>query len=463
MKPAYENGFNTPIGKSYSCASRIHLMKTYSFSGWDPSKLYNGFKKPSARHVSTNIVAAHGITTDRQFSHMLMQWGQFMDHDLDFAVVGTSVSQFQGGLDCKRACVNEPPCFNIEIPLGDPRIRDGRCMEFERNSAVCGSGETSIFMNSIMPREQINQITSYIDASNVYGSSEADALDLRDLFSDHGLMKFDVVSHAKKLYLPFNRNAPMDCRRNVSAVHSVRCFLAGDYRANEQLGLLAMHTVFVREHNRIASELLTINPHWDGERIYQETRKIIGAVLQHITYVHWLPKILGSTGMRYIGEYRSYNPDIDASVSNEFATAAFRFGHTLINPILLRLNSSFQPIPEGNIPLHRAFFAPDRLLNEGGVDPLMRGMFASPAKQLKSDQFLNRELTEKLFVQAVDVALDLAALNVQRGRDHGLPSYFEWRRFCNLTVPTSWDDLSIAIQDRTLREKLQRVYGHPGN
>ena len=73
----------------------------------------------------------------------------------------------------------------------------------------------------------------------------------------------------------------------------IPCFLAGELRANEQLGLLSMHTMFLREHNRIARELAELNAHWDGDMIYHETRKILGAIMQHITYKHWLPKILG--------------------------------------------------------------------------------------------------------------------------------------------------------------------------
>lgn len=62
---------------------------------------------------------------------------------------------------------------------------------------------------------------------------------------------------------------------------------------NEQIGLTAMHTIWLREHNRIANELKELNSHWDGETLYQEARKIVGAEMQHITYTHWLPNILG--------------------------------------------------------------------------------------------------------------------------------------------------------------------------
>lgn len=92
--------------------------------------------------------------------------------------------------------------------------------------------------------------------------------------------------------------------------------------------------LFFRQHNRIADNLKKLNPHWMAEQIYQETRKIIGAQMQVITYDSWLPYILGPVGMKKLGTYKGYDPKIDPTITNEFATAAFRFGHGLIQPVL---------------------------------------------------------------------------------------------------------------------------------
>jgi len=78
-----------------------------------------------------------------------------------------------------------------------------------------------------------------------------------------------------------------------------------------------------------------------------------------------------------------------------------------------------------------------------------------------SEQLLNANLTESLFRPAHLVALDLAALNIQRGRDHALPGYNEWRRYCHLPVAETFDDLKEHITSQPLREKLQQLYGHP--
>ncbi|VDM47303.1 unnamed protein product [Toxocara canis] len=221
LPPIYENGFNTPVG-------------------WDPHKLYFGFRKPNPRIVSRKLLRAPTITPHERYSAMVMQWGQFIDHDLDFTATAISRNAFATGAICNRTCENTNPCFNIQLPYDDPRMKKKAkypCIEFERSSAVCGSGETSLIYRQITYREQMNIITSYIDASGVYGSTEEDAYELRDLHPDRGLLRFDVTSDERKPYLPFERDSPMDCRRNFSVENPIRCFLAGDYRANEQVTL----------------------------------------------------------------------------------------------------------------------------------------------------------------------------------------------------------------------------------
>lgn len=442
LKPIYENGFSTPIG-------------------WNKDVKYYGFSKPSSRLVSTTLLSTELITPDDTITHMVMQWGQFLDHDLDHAIPSVS-SESWDGIDCKKSCDYAAPCYPLDIPPGDNRVKNRRCIDFFRSSAICGSGMTSVFFDSIQPREQINQLTSYIDASQVYGFSDELARDLRDLTNDHGHLRDGPVFYNRKPLLPYAGNQGMDCRRNLSE-SNVNCFLAGDIRANEQVGLLAMHTVWFREHNRVADELRRFNPHWDGEMLYQEARKVVGAAMQHITYNHWLPHIVGPEGMRMLGEYKGYDPTINPSIANVFATAALRFGHTLINPVLHRLDSSFKPIQEGHLPLHKAFFAPWRVVDEGGIDPLLRGLYIVPAKLKKPDQNLNTALTEHLFESAHAVALDLAAINIHRSRDHAIPGYIEFRKFCNMTEVDSFEDLRNEITDPSIRKKLEQLYGHPGN
>ncbi|GMR61893.1 hypothetical protein PMAYCL1PPCAC_32088, partial [Pristionchus mayeri] len=449
----YENGFNTPVG-------------------WNTDRLYNGFVLPNPRQVSRQIVATPEITQHTTLSVFVMQWGQIVDHDITHTPFALSRTAYTGGAVCNRTCENVDPCYNIPLLPDDPKINSANaeiykkfpCMEFERSGAICGSGETSLLFQRVTQREQMNILTSYLDASFLYGSTEVQALELRDLFGDHGLLRFDIVSGAQKPYLPFEKDSDMDCRRNFSSENPMRCFLAGDLRANEQVALTSIHTLFLREHNRLAAKMLLLNPLWDGEKIYQETRKIIGAVVQHITFYSWLPIVLGKTAFdELLGDYKGYNHNTNAGTANVFSTAAMRFAHTIIPPKLRRLDKNFSSIAQGDLPLHKAFFAPELVLSEGGIDPLLRGLFASPLKFPKPSQLLNTELTEKLFNRNVDIALDLASLNIQRSREHGLPSYTEFRRFCNLSVPSTWADLEPIVKDVDVVNKLRSVYGHPAN
>ncbi|XP_032897244.1 peroxidasin homolog [Amblyraja radiata] len=447
LKPVYENGFNLPRG---SVLSGENIRR--------PLPL------PLPRLVSTTMVGTESTTPDGQYTHLLMQWGQFVDHDLDLTVGALSMSRFSDGQPCHRSCTDDPPCFPIHVPADDPRVRSGRCMFFVRSSPVCGSGMTSLLMDSVYPREQINRLTSYVDASNVYGSTEAESRELRDLGGSRGLLKSgqEVPGSGQKRLLPFAAGPPTECMRDTNQ-SAIPCFLAGDHRSNEHVALTALHTLWFREHNRIAGQLLALNPHWDGDTIYHEARTIVAAQMQHITYQHWLAKILGDVGMNVLGDYRGYNPNVNAGIVNAFATAAFRFGHTLVNPILYRLNETFQAIPQGHLPLHKAFFSPFRLIQEGGIDPLLRGLFGVAGKMRVPTELLTLELTEKLFSMVHAVSLDLAAMNIQRGRDHGIPPYNDYRVFCNLTSAHDFQDLKNEIKNPEIRKKLERLYGTPRN
>ncbi|KAG0710077.1 Peroxidasin [Chionoecetes opilio] len=132
------------------------------------------------------------------------------------------------------------------------------------------------------PREQMNQITAFIDASNVYGSSVKESAELR-AFSG-GLLK---VNNERQHLLP---PKPSECKDSAGQKY---CFKAGDSRVNEQPQLAVMHTLWMRQHNRLARELASLNPGWKDEIIFQEARRIVAAQMQHITYNEYLPIIFG--------------------------------------------------------------------------------------------------------------------------------------------------------------------------
>lgn len=179
------------------------------------------------------------------------------------------------------------------------------------------------------PREQMSQITSYIDGSNVYGSTNEKGRALRE--TRGGRLRSQQRPRGQRELLPAS---PRECSDPEKRRF---CFSAGDVRVNEQIDLALMHTIWLREHNRIATALQTLNPTWRDEITYQETRRIVIAEMQHITYNEFLPLVLGPEYMRTFslspvarGHTNLYNPEVDPSITNAFATAAYRFGHSLV-------------------------------------------------------------------------------------------------------------------------------------
>ncbi|MHC5001780.1 MAG: peroxidase family protein, partial [Planctomycetota bacterium] len=228
-------------------------------------------------------------------------------------------------------------------------------------------------------------------------------------------------------------------------------FVAGDIRCNEQVGLISMHTLFMREHNRQALEIAAAQPELTGEQIFQRARARVGAIVQVITYKEFLPLLLGPDAL---GPYDGYDPEVNPSIANLFSAAAYRVGHTLLSPVLLRLQPDGQPIPEGHLQLADAFFAPWRLTDEGGIEPILRGFASSPAQEV--DVMIIDDVRHFLFLAPDPTFLDLPAINMQRGRDHGLPSYAQARVELNLEPVETFADIS---SDPAVQSALATVYG----
>ena len=315
--PRYENGYDAPVG-------------------WYSDRRYSGFYLPSTREVSVGVLRAKGVEHSESDNQLLMAYGQYFSHDVDLTRhlknVDPRLEKFPHG-NCKDDCSRNFPCFPIPIHASDPRRRTGqRCVEFIRSIPMCES-------SSLEQMEFPNEVTSFLDASVVYGSNEKKAASLR---GHRETGKLNVSAHRN---LPFRDNSrgckPLpgkEVRRDVD----VPCFDAGDGRVNEHISLTAIHTLFVREHNRIVDKLSFINPHWDGERLFQEARKINIAIHQHIAYDEYLPKILGPRGMKKLGTYYRYNPRLNPSATIEVSTAAFRFGHGQIHPFVFRFEKDYQ-------------------------------------------------------------------------------------------------------------------------
>ncbi|XP_059161749.1 peroxidase-like [Physella acuta] len=379
---------------------------------------------PSARLVS--LVAHPSESEMTNFTVMLMQWGQWVTHDLSAVPIAT---QFEGPIHCCGEDGKNPPfitnrhCFPIELPDTETYIR-GRCMEFVRSiAATRGQGAKSKI------RQQLNVITSFIDASQIYGSSTSQAYTLRN----GGYL----LRTAQGLTLPDSKLNNCIKRPNTKDY----CLLAGDSRVNEHPGLGVMHTMWVREHNRIAGELRKLRSRDTDEDVFQLTRKIIIALQQIINYNEYLPKILGTDATRVNLVSKTgrtfYNPNLDPRVLSEFATAAFRFGHSTIPKSLC--------IGDRTLKMRELFHRPGECLEN--YDSIVASMVGADNKKCrqqlkKCDRNFAMDVTRFLFEPAKGPGkgLDLVALNIQRGRDHGVPPYYKLRRLCGLRPVMSFND-----------------------
>ncbi|XP_067400986.1 thyroid peroxidase [Emydura macquarii macquarii] len=454
LPPAYEDGISQP-------------------KGWNPSFFLNGFQLPLVREVTRKIIHAsnEAVTEDNLYSDIIMVWGQYISHDISFTPQSTSSAAFLRGVECQLTCEKQKPCFPIKVFANDTISTGIECMPFYRSSPACGTGDHGILfgnLSTLNPREQINLLTSFLDASTVYGSTPPVENKLRNFTSKEGLLRVNVQYYDNdQEYLPFVDQVPSPCAQdpNSDEAERIECFMAGDSRSSEVISLTAMHTLWLREHNRLAKALKKLNRHWSSETVYQEARKIVGALHQIITLRDYIPKIIGQDGFnQYVGLYKGYDHTINPTVSNVFSTAAFRFGHATIHPIIKRLDAQYQDDPDlPNLHMHEVFFSPWRLIKEGGLDPLLRGILARSAKLLIQDQMMNEELTERLIVLSNNGSFDLASLNLQRGRDHGLPGYNDWREFCGLSRLEIQTDLNAVISNRKVAEKIMELYSSPNN
>lgn len=407
---SYNGGNNNRAQPAWGQAGTSFRRRTTAAYG-DGLDTPGGADRPSARRVSNRIAAATGSRPNsRNLSDYLWQWGQFLDHDLDLTVSATPA---------------EP--FPVAVPLGDPF--------FDPNSTgiMTIPLSRSSYQRIGNVRQQVNNITAYIDASMVYGSDAATAASLR------------ALDGSGRLKVSAGRLLPL-------AADGSGAFVAGDVRVNEQTNLIAIQTVFLREHNHWAGEVRAANPGWSDEQIYQLARAIVGAEIQQITYREFLPLLLGPNAL---SPYRGYRPNTDASIENAFATAAYRLGHSMLSSSLLRLDRQGRPIAEGPLRLKDAFFNP-AAVSSLGIEPYLRGMARQRAQEL--DNQIVDDVRNFLFGPPGAGGFDLASLNIQRGRDHGLPGYNQARANYGLPRITSWNQIS---SDSAVRTKLASLYSSP--
>ncbi len=351
---------------------------------------------PSARLIS-NIVhdEARPKPNRRRMSELITFFGQLLDHTIT------------------KTDTDRSRPLNIRVPADDPIFRPNSSIPFSR-TVTRGSGNG---------RAPINMLSSFVDAASVYGVKPELARDLREMSGG-------------RLRLP-NNQLPLDSRGQ---------FLAGDDRASENPNLAALHLIFAREHNTVAAEIAAAFPRYNDEQIYQLARHIVAAEMQAITFHEFIPALTGSK----LPPYRGYNQMMHVGISTRFSTVAFRVGHTLLNSTVAAINARGVT---RNHKLRNVFFN-TRVFTREGIDSFFRGMMRGSAAEV--DRGVTGEVRNFLITsKGSTTQMDLVALNIQRGRDNGVPSCNGVRRSVHLRPYTSFEQIS---SDASTVARLRKAY-----
>ena len=406
---------------------------------------------PSVRYVSNRIFndVGQNIFSKDGITQWAWVWGQFLDHDF--------------GLRDERPAENAPIPFDQADPL-EAFANDLGAIGFARTPAAPGTGVTT-------PRQQVNTLSSYIDGSNIYGVDPNRLEWLRV-----GPVDGDMSNNCARLMLTPNDFLPrVGARGDPSTAPAMdlmgplvgtpnRAVVAGDVRANENIALTALHTLFAREHNRIVASLPSS---LSAEERFQIARRVVGAEIQYITYTQFLPAL--GVGL---DPYHGYDPTVNPGLSNEFAVVGYR-AHSMIHGefdttvsastytdaqlaaftargIVVTVDGDQVTL---EIPLAAAFGTPD-LLTDLGLGPVFQSL---SQRQYENDEQIDNALRSVLFqipkpgiadptVCGVPVVnpdcfsgvSDLGAIDIARGRDHGMPTYNDLRRAYGLAPKTSF-------------------------
>uniref|UniRef100_A0A2H8TZW2 Peroxidase n=1 Tax=Melanaphis sacchari TaxID=742174 RepID=A0A2H8TZW2_9HEMI len=419
------NNPNNPIWGS-SNTPFIRLVDAHYSDGISKLRIsFDGKSLPSAREIQVKLFLNKQIRIPDINNQLLMQWGQFVAHDVSNLAIDTNEEDccvYQNNLWVSKECE-----ATIKIPIDDPIYSkyNTTCMRFNRAMT------SNNYSCPIEPLTFINDASHFIDGSQIYGSNDYIVSKLR---SFTGGMLISVLDNNQE-FCPRSSFKSSDTNKYL--------YISGDSRANLNLGIALFHNMFLRFHNYVAFKLKAENSLWSDEKLYQESRRFIGAIIQHITYTQFLPIILGEnyTKDEVLNENNTYDSTVNPSTSQEFSTGAFRVLHNIVpaQHRFIDLNSTTVQI----INVTDWMNCPYLLQQGSNYDQLLRGLISTEGRL--SQPSYNPLISNFMFHSNNSIGVDLLSYDIQRGRDTGLPPYNKMRQLCGLPVAKSFDDLIDII------------------
>ncbi|XP_050506213.1 peroxidase-like [Diabrotica virgifera virgifera] len=452
------NNLRNPIlGTPNTPYTRL-LPQNYGDGISNPSTAKSGNDLPLSRLVSL-VLYPDVPKEDPIWTLNAMQYGQIITHDMSM-ILGSTQAQPHGTRCCSSdgqllELANIPDhCYPIVLPDKDPQHSqtNTRCMNFVRT--ITDLDRNCVGRNQ--PAEQLTAVNHYLDLSIVYGNNDQVNQQVRQFQA--GRLRVDVRNGQE--WPPRSLNASGIC---TTQNPNEACYLAGDARVNQNPQLTLLQIVLLREHNRIAGILAKLNPHWDDETLFQESRIINVAQHQQITYYEWLPIFIGEqnslkNNILYNTKdfVNDYDENVNPTILNEHATAAFRYFHSLIAGSLDLVTE--ERTSYGSLRLSDWFNRPQILEEGNNFDELARGLNTQP--ELAADQYHTSEITQFLFRAGQPFGQDLKSFDIQRNRDHGLATYNDYRQFCGLTRAHTFEGFLDVISEQNV-QKLSTLYESP--
>lgn len=358
----------------------------------------------NAREIS-NIVVGQGeasVANKQGVSELFTTMGQFIDHDLDLV----------------RSNAAQP--FNITIPTNDEHFPPGSTLPVNRANIDSDSGP-----GTHTPAQAINSLSGWLDLSQVYGSDATRVAQLKAVDGAH-------------LATSEGNNLPLQDGQ----------LQAGDVRVGENDYLSSVQTLFMREHNHQVDLAQAAHPEFTADQLFNQARAITTAEYQNILYQDWLPTLLGNGA---IDKYHGYNPKVDARVSEEFAGAAFRFGHSLVGDDIENHDNNDNILTTQSLAADFLDGPQDFLAQ--GANGFLRAQFSETANVL--DSRIVDDLRNFLVDGGPASGSDLAATNIQRGVDLGLGTLNETRVDLGLKAYKNFNEITT---DKETVAALKEAY-----
>ncbi|XP_015123350.1 dual oxidase [Diachasma alloeum] len=453
--PGYDGWYNN-LGKPELGAVDTPLLRSSPAAYGDGVYELAGQNRPNPLELSEQLLSGPiGSKSRTGKNALLVFFGQHVVEEI---------------LDAQRpAC--PPEYINIKIPSNHPYRTSSNhtVMPVLRTRYDERTGQSP---NN--PRQQLNEITPFLDGGLIYGTTKSWSdylrLDANNKLVDDGLLAFSLggqYPEENKVRLPMFNPPPPSRHEEYVRQHSLenvdRFFKLGNPRGNENPFLLSFGVVWFRWHNAIAKNLKLQNPGWSGEKIYNEARKWVIASQQSIVVYEWLPQWLGEE----LTDYKGYNPAVDPQIEQFFQSAAFRFGHTLVPAGVYRKEAgregcALRGYMGKAIRTCNNFWLTKNKLRQGGqtidghiiIEDLLRGMVVQLTEA--EDHKIVDDLRKSVFGPLEFSRRDLMALNIQRARDHGIPDYNTVRKFYKLHPVKSW--FHFVRVNSTIRKTLKELY-----